>query len=116
MADFAKVAAEALDAGSKTDGCDLVFLAKEWPSHSPRRRFKWSPARDPVQSRLGWRAEKVEEKRTKPVRRSSEGQVILLERKAQQSLRRLRRQRQGVRSWTTMFVRAEETLTPASCE
>lgn len=69
--DFAKVAAElSKDPGSKTDGGDLGFFAKERmvaPFAEAAFRMKPGEISDPVKSQFGWHVIQVLERRTKPV-------------------------------------------------
>ena len=91
--DFAKVAGEASkDPGSKTDGGDLGFFAKERmvPAFA-EAAFKLQPGQvsEPVKSQFGWHVIKLEEKRTKPVpafEEMKEQVETYLARKAQQDV------------------------------
>jgi peptidyl-prolyl cis-trans isomerase C len=69
--DFAKVAAEvSKDPGSKTEGGDLGFFAKDRmvaPFAEAAFAMKPGQVSDPVKSQFGWHVIKVEERRTKPV-------------------------------------------------
>jgi peptidyl-prolyl cis-trans isomerase C len=69
--DFVKVAGEASkDPGSKTDGGDLGFFAKDrMVEPFAEAAFKLEPGQlsEPVKSQFGWHVIRLEEKRTKPV-------------------------------------------------
>jgi peptidyl-prolyl cis-trans isomerase C len=69
--DFAKVAAEvSKDPGSKTEGGDLGFFAKDRmvaPFAEAAFAMKPGQVSDPVKSQFGWHVIKVEERRVKPV-------------------------------------------------
>lgn len=91
--DFAKIAGEvSKDPGSKTDGGDLGFFAKERmvPAFA-EAAFKLQPGQvsEPVKSQFGWHVIKLEEKRTKPVPAFDEMKEQVetyLARKAQQDI------------------------------
>ena len=89
--DFAKVAGEvSTDPGSKTDGGDLGFFAKERmvaPFAETAFALKPSELSEPVKSQFGWHVIKVEERRTKPAPAFAEMKEQIdqyLTRKAQQ--------------------------------
>jgi peptidyl-prolyl cis-trans isomerase C len=91
--DFAKVAGElSKDPGSKTDGGDLGFFAKDrMVAPFAEAAFKLEPGQisEPVQTQFGWHVIKTEEKRTKPVpsfEETKEQVETYLGRKAQQDL------------------------------
>jgi len=91
--DFAKVAEElSKDPGSKTDGGDLGFFAKDrMVEPFAEAAFKMTPGQisDPVKTQFGFHVIKVEEKRTKPVPTFEETREQIdtyLGRKAQQDL------------------------------
>lgn len=91
--DFAKVVAEvSKDPGSKTDGGDLGFFAKDrMVEPFAEAAFKLEPGQisEPVKSQFGWHVIRVEEKRTKPVptfEEMKEQVDTYLTRKAQQDL------------------------------
>jgi peptidyl-prolyl cis-trans isomerase C len=91
--DFAKVAGElSKDPGSKTDGGDLGFFAKDrMVAPFAEAAFKLEPGQiaEPVKTQFGWHVIKVEEKRTKPVPAFDEMKEQVeqyLTRKAQQDL------------------------------
>jgi peptidyl-prolyl cis-trans isomerase C len=91
--DFAKVAGElSKDPGSKDDGGDLGFFAKDrMVEPFAKAAFKLDAGQlsDPVKTQFGWHVIKVEEKRTKPVpafEEMKEQVEAYLGRKAQQDL------------------------------
>jgi peptidyl-prolyl cis-trans isomerase C len=91
--DFNKVAAEASkDPGSKDEGGDLGFFAKDrMVEPFAEAAFKLEPGQlsDPVKTQFGWHVIKVEEKRTKPIpafEEMKEQVEAYLGRKAQQDL------------------------------
>ena len=91
--DFAKVAGElSKDPGSKGDGGDLGFFAKDrMVEPFAEAAFKLEPGQvsDPVKTQFGWHVIKVEEKRTKPLptfEETKEQIETYLGRKAQQDL------------------------------
>ncbi|HEX8664626.1 MAG TPA: peptidylprolyl isomerase [Beijerinckiaceae bacterium] len=91
--DFAKVAGElSKDPGSKGDGGDLGFFAKDrMVQPFAEAAFKLEPGQvsEPVKTQFGWHVIKVEEKRVKPVPAFEEMKEQVeqyLTRKAQQDL------------------------------